>query len=87
MRRAGGFVRITGPDRTDEADSFTCKHCGCVKIVKAKQRPEDIGGLCKMCMGMICADCVKLMRCDPLEKKLERAEASYHARRSYGIAS
>jgi hypothetical protein len=36
-------------------------------------------------MGMICPDCVGAMRCDPLERKLERAEAAYEARRSYGL--
>jgi hypothetical protein len=85
MRRPGGYARISGPDGIEERDSFTCCHCGAVRLVMPRERPEDIGGLCRLCMGMICPACVGAMRCDPLEKKLQRAEAAYEARRSYGL--
>ena len=85
MRNPGGHVRITSPDGIREADSFTCRHCGAIRIVRAKERPENLGGLCRLCMGLVCPACVALARCDPLERKLERAEAAYEARRSYGM--
>lgn len=68
-----------------EFDTFTCGHCGGVRHVKAKERPEDTGGLCKQCMKLICPHCLETGRCDPLEKKLERAERRAEALRSYGL--
>lgn len=82
MRRAGGYAVATYPEKIVEADSFTCSHCNRVKFVKAKERAEDLGGLCKVCMGLICDECVN-KGCTPFEKKLEAQEARYHARRSY----
>lgn len=67
-----------------ETSTFTCFHCGKIVAVKPKCDPADLGGLCYVCMKMVCASCVDIGTCDPLEKKLERAENSYHARRSYG---
>lgn len=86
MRNPGGRARVSGPAGVAEIDSFTCRHCQVVTFVRPKQRAADIGGICKVCMGLICVRCVGLMRCDPIEKKLERAEARYHALRSYGLA-
>lgn len=84
MRNPGGYAVITDPNGRTEIDTFTCKHCNRIKHVMPKQRPEDIGGICYGCMGMVCERCVG-KGCDTIEKKLERAEASYHARRSYGL--
>jgi hypothetical protein len=85
MRRPGGYAVLTTPDGgKKEADTFTCKHCNRLTHVKPFQDPADLGGLCKCCMGLICSNCVG-KPCDVIEKKLERAEASYHARRSYGL--
>lgn len=85
MRKAQGYACITSPDETREADTFTCAHCQHVTHVKAGAKPEDLGGLCKQCMGLICSKCVGHV-CRPFEKWLELEEASYHARRSYGLA-
>jgi hypothetical protein len=82
MLRPQGYATVTDPDGVTERDTFTCVHCCAVKHVKPRERPEDIGGLCKVCMGLICADCVG-QSCIPFMKKLERMEARYHARRSY----
>ena len=68
-----------------EFDTYSCGHCGSVRHVMAKERPEDTGGLCKCCMKLICPKCLSTGRCDPLEKKLERAEARDIALRSYGL--
>lgn len=82
--RAGGYAVAVYPDgQKKEASSFTCAHCNRVKFVKARERAEDLGGLCKVCMGLICDTCVG-HSCTPFEKKLEEQEAKYHARRSYG---
>lgn len=83
MRKPGGYGVITYADgRAIEHDTTTCTHCNRITIVKARQKPEDIGGLCKMCMGLICPACVG-HACVTLEKRLAAQEASYHARRSY----
>ncbi len=89
-----GLLRLDDPkarpevlrEGVTEFDSFTCGHCGNVRHVRAKERPEDTGGLCKQCMKLICPHCLATGRCDPLEKKLERAERRDAALRSYGLA-
>lgn len=67
-----------------EFDSFTCFHCGSVKHVQPRERPEDLGGLCKQCMKLICKHCLD-KGCTPLEKKLEAVEQRERALRSYGV--
>ena len=85
MRRAGGILIATSPDGTRETDTFTCSHCQTVCFVEPRERPEDIGGLCKQCMKLICPRCVDAGVCVPWEKEMERQEARYHALRSYGM--
>lgn len=70
---------------TNEYDTFSCGHCNAIRHVRAKERPEDTGGLCKQCMKLICPHCLNTGRCDPLEKKLEMAERRDMALRSYGL--
>jgi hypothetical protein len=87
MSRLNGYAFLT--DRSSgniiaEADTFRCNHCGYQTHVKAKQRPEDIGGFCTVCSGLICVRCLG-KGCDTLEARIERAEAAYEARRSYGM--
>lgn len=86
MHRPGGyaFTFDVGGIR-QEADTFTCNHCNKVVFVKPKCDPADLGGMCRICAKMICPTCVDLGVCDPVEKKLEREEARYHALRSYGF--
>jgi hypothetical protein len=75
MLKPGGYAQIVEPDRaTRECDTFTCAHCNRVTHVGPRSRPEDIGGLCKQCMGLICARCLG-QACVPFEKKLEAWEA------------
>lgn len=81
MRREGGYACITSPDGVAEYDSYTCSHCQRINLVKPKQRAEDLGGLCKQCMGLICSQCVSLP-CRPFEKQLEAWEARDRFRRS-----
>jgi hypothetical protein len=75
MRNPGGYACISEPDRPpQEFDTFTCAHCNRVTHVQARARPEDIGGLCKQCMGLICPACVG-QPCVPFLKRLEQMEA------------
>jgi hypothetical protein len=79
--KAIGFMCETGPDGfVKERDIFTCQHCNYLIIVEPGSPPEDYGGRCKGCMGLICPGCVARSRlsdyggCDHIEKKLERVE-------------
>jgi hypothetical protein len=82
MLRPGGYACIVDPDgAVQEFDTFTCAHCNHVTHVKARQRPEDIGGLCKQCMGLICAACVG-GACVPFLKRLDDMEARDRFRRA-----
>jgi hypothetical protein len=87
MRKPGGYGVMRDKETgivLKEEDSYSCRHCGAVRFVKPKQDPTEIGGLCYICSGLICADCVG-HGCDELQRRLDREEASYHARRSYGL--
>lgn len=85
MRRPQGYACISEPEQNKEFDTFSCGHCNCIKHVKPMQRAEDMGGLCKQCMKLICGPCLNLGTCDPLEKQIERMEARDHTLRSYGL--
>jgi hypothetical protein len=86
MLRPGGYTFLTDGDtgKVTEGETFTCFHCRSLVMVRAGERPDDLGGFCTICAKHICSRCVG-GGCDPFEKKLKRMEASYHARRSYGI--
>jgi hypothetical protein len=73
MLRPQGYAITTEPGKPDvEEDTITCGHCNGISFVPAGCQPADT---CRMCMRYICEACVKLARCDPFEKKLERIEA------------
>ena len=60
-----------------ERDTFTCAHCQDIIHVHPKARPEDVGGLCKACMGLICPACVTRAQkygCEPFIRKVEQIE-------------
>ena len=67
VRLGGGPVQATQPGVT-EFDTYQCGHCGGIRHVLPRQRPEDIGGFCRQCMRAVCPTCVETGRCDPLEK-------------------
>lgn len=86
MRKPQGYATIVEPGRqTVEIDTFTCAHCNRIVHVKPRANPEDVGGLCKMCMGLVCPSCMANAACDVFEKKLERIEARDRFRRSAGL--
>jgi hypothetical protein len=86
MRNPGvhGILTVDGKV-TREDDGYTCAHCNGMVMVKPKQRPEDIGGWCRLCAKAICPRCAGKGRCDPFERKLDALEGSRRARASYGI--
>lgn len=79
-----GVLIISGEFVCDEFATFSCGHCNRPKIVKHKERAEDLGGHCAVCWSLVCPTCAG-GSCDPFEKKLERVEARGRALRSYGI--
>lgn len=100
FRNPGGYAVIINPapgkvqldrGRLDfacegvvEYDTFTCGHCNTVKHVRVKERPEDLGGLCKQCMKLICPHCVD-QGCTPLERRIAEMEERDYRRRTYGL--
>lgn len=100
MRKPGGYAVLVTPreavvyfDRlqattvgagTTEVDTFSCGHCGSAVHVLPRQDPANIGGLCKQCMELTCPRCLG-KGCEPLERKLERAEERDRVLRSYGM--
>lgn len=69
----------------EEHDTFRCEHCGRIVIVKPKCNPDDLGGMCRICMKMICPSCVDLGSCVPFEKKLEEQERRDRRLRCIGV--
>ncbi len=83
MRRAANYSTLTDPVQGQlERDSYTCNHCSCIVHVQPRQRPEDLGGLCKVCMGLLCPRCYALRmagkNCETWEAQMDEMEA--HAR-------
>lgn len=74
MLKPGGYGVSFGPEGViSEQDTFTCFHCNCVVAVPVKARPEDIGGMCMVCMKLICPRCVG-QGCKPFEEQIAQAE-------------
>jgi hypothetical protein len=76
MRNPGGHYFICDESGVQqEHDTFTCRHCNRIVVVKPKADPADMGGRCYVCDSLICKVCVARGLCDVIEKKLDRAEA------------
>lgn len=87
MRKPGGYGVYIGGDLRGgkrEVDTFTCAHTNRIVTVQPMCRPEDVGGMCKVCGGMICKEEVG-KGCRPFEKRLQEVEQRDIARRSYGL--
>jgi hypothetical protein len=98
MRNPGGYGQLICEDpkkdfATDrfgnrvaaECDTFTCGHCNVLVFVATKARPEDLGGLCKQCMKLICPHCLGAGNCYPLEKRIAEYEERHRTLKSYGV--
>jgi len=86
MRKAlTGLGTLTEPHGSvKERATFTCAHCQAIRHVKPFCDPADLGGLCKICMGVVCEKCVG-KGCDPFEEKLRRQEAKGQSLRSMNL--
>jgi hypothetical protein len=74
IKRQLGYSIITDPaGPTQEADTFTCGHCGAVVWTKPFKDGAAMGGRCTCCDSLICLRCVG-KGCSPLKKKLEQWE-------------
>lgn len=85
MRSPGGYATLTDPEQTREADTFSCFHCQRIVHVRPLTDAADAGGLCKVCMKLICGPCVDAGSCVPWERTFEKIEARDRALRSYGM--
>lgn len=87
MRRPQGYAQMWSDEGHKEWDTRSCAHCGKVDHIKPMTDPADMGGLCKVCMGLVCPNCVG-KGCDPNEEQIRRLEKSIERdlerRRSYG---
>ena len=95
-RQPQGYLVISDPDPTRskgqqaivEYATITCSHCSRVVQIDfgAAEPPTE---LCHGCGRNICRDCVRerarTMKCDVIEKKLERWEASNRFARDLGL--
>ncbi len=100
MRSPGGYAQIVSPTESvvqfdgfrcetvragiTEVDTFGCVHCNRIVHVKPMTSMDEFGSMCRNCMKMVCPTCAD-GPCVPFLKKLEEAEKSEIARRSYGL--
>lgn len=78
-----GYATLTMPERTIEADTFTCAHCQ--RIVHIDKKKQNFGA-CLMCgHKFICLGCEALGKCTPFEKQLEQMERRDRFRRDAGL--
>jgi len=72
--RFPGYATIVDPVLgTKEQDTFTCVHCNNIVHVAPYLDPASVGGLCRVCGGLICSSCVG-KGCDPIEERTKRIE-------------
>lgn len=98
MLKPGGYLISTDPDPTKsqgqtavvEKDTITCGHCNAVVIVPAMCAAHEMTyALCWGCRRNICLKCdaerARTLKCDVIEDKLERWEASDRFKRDLGL--
>ena len=68
-----------------EIDTYLCNHCNAVKHVLPRMDAADMGGLCKICMGLTCPKCTAKGTCTPWEEQMLRREARQRFRESAGL--
>ncbi len=84
-RRPGGVAQWFDPDLPGAGElireTFTCRHCGNVKIVPADKHIDEVSGGCWNCWGLICIPCAEKGVCTPFMKQIsEWEESEYRAR-------
>jgi len=71
MSLGDGYLIITSPDGTVEADTLQCVHCSKHYIVKPGSGKRR--GWCTLCAGATCGS-VSCATCIPFERKLDMFE-------------
>lgn len=97
FRQPHGYLVTSDPDPTKskgqqalvEASTISCGHCNKIVVVPAHCKPEEMTyDLCWGCRRNICLPCAaerdKTLKCDVIEQKLERIEASDRLMRDLG---
>lgn len=83
-QRALGYAEtFDGNGNVVVKERLTCVHC---QQIFDKPGPGEEVGFCHFCFCQVCAQCGKLDKCDPFEKKLARMEASARLLKEIGIA-
>lgn len=89
MRRASNHSTLIDPSGVLERDGYTCNHCQRIVHVQPRQRPEDLGGLCKVCMNLLCPHCYALRMkgavCKTWEKQMDEMEARDRFHRQFDV--
>lgn len=86
MRNPLGYgILCTEDGQIQEHDTFTCFHCNSIVVVKPLMKPEDLGGMCKVCMKLTCPACTSVGSCTPWEKQMEQIEARDRFLRQCGL--
>lgn len=85
MRNPLGYATIFSDSGVNEIDTFTCFHCSYIVHVKPLMDAADLGGLCKVCMKLVCKACNAKGSCTPWEKQLEQMEARERFIRQCGL--
>lgn len=89
MAQRTNYVVVTGPGGIEsEMDLATCSHCQFQIQVPPAKDGHVISRVLPPCSGcgkFICSVCAAKGRCDPWEKKMERAERRFALRRSMGL--
>ena len=83
--RPGGIAILSGPNGVTEQDTYSCGHCQAIVQVPPRASPSSLGGLCKVCMHLICPRCTDVGTCTPWERQMEKMEARQRAHDSYGV--
>ena len=88
MRRASNYSTLTDPGGVLERDGYTCNHCQKIVHVQPRQAPEDLGGLCKVCMGLLCPGCYDLrmrkgVTCKTWQAQMDEMEARARFNREF----
>ncbi len=78
MKKQGGYsliVNAADSGRNIECDTYTCRHCQRIVMVKPMCDPMDLGRRCGGCDGLLCRRCSALDGCSHIEKRLAQMES------------
>lgn len=83
MTAKKGYLLITGPEGTQEADTLTCKHCQWIWRVQRGSGAKR--GWCMNCGGATCGKPACSKECRPFMREIEKTERRDSLMRGLGI--